>query len=156
MIYCRIADLNRYRGISENLDAAFELIATTDFAARNTSVRYEGPGGIYYFIQDEALTDNENAEWECHRKYIDIQYAFEGGEEIDVTAADNLRWGAYNPEKDAARSNDRSEFSPLYLRGDSCAVLFPEDAHRACIRFGDAVRVRKAVIKVPVFGEEQG
>lgn len=78
MIYDRIEYSDRYQGISAQLDAALDLLKNTDFSSLAPG-RYELDDMVYYNIMDCDLLPFSETKWECHRKYIDIQYLLEEG-----------------------------------------------------------------------------
>lgn len=150
MIYDRIEYSDRYQGISAQLDAALDLLKNTDFSSLSPG-RYELDNAVYYNIMDCDLLPFSETKWECHRKYIDIQYLLEEGEQIGVLPVQQLTdWGEYSQDRDVCFASDDAAGVPLPMHRHMFALFFPWDAHRPCWAEGESKRVRKVVIKIPV------
>ena len=97
-----------------------------------------------YYTKDDAL-------FEAHRKYIDIQFMLEGQEKISVCDYNNcLSEIPYNEEKDIEflKSN---EWKDIEMNSGDFLILYPKDAHKPSISINNEKHyVRKLVIKVPV------
>jgi YhcH/YjgK/YiaL family protein len=149
-----IADIlkNRdlYTAISPRLKTALEYIAKTDFSTMEPG-RYELDGAnLFVLVQAYDSLVKEQGKWECHRKYIDIQYIAEGIEQIGFTNIDDMKVTTeYNPEKDVAFLSGDGDY--VTLKKGSYGIFFPEDAHQPKIAPGDIpAAVKKVVIKVKV------
>lgn len=88
--------------------------------------------------------------YESHKKYIDIQYLIEGEELMGLTTLDKVTVKEpYSEEKDIAFYDfDGGEY--LKATPDKFFLFFPEDVHRPSITTGDSVLVKKIVVKVMV------
>ena len=146
MIYDTIQNAGAYLGISKRLDQALAHMMTTDSSALAAG-RYAVDGdAIYLMVQKPALRPFENTAWEAHRKYIDIQFAFAGGETIAYAPLETIDgWEAYQESTDGLCSHSCSRGVFLPMAQGTFAVFFPNDAHRPLIGEG---HTRKAVIKV--------
>lgn len=148
MIYDKLSNLESYRGLSPRLLAGLKALAETDFSKIEDG-HYELEGEDLYMNVMTAELKETNERPEAHRKYIDIQYVFEGEEDIGVAFLDEM--GApieENPEKDIWFF--AGETVKLRLGGDRFIVLFPQDAHAPCISVNHGTKSRKAVVKVLV------
>ena len=88
-IYCKI---------SENLKKGFEWIKSNDLKNMPDG-RYEISDEIYANLQ--SYNTKDDAPYEAHRDYIDIQYMVEGEELSGVTEYSNCSVAEeYNKEKD--------------------------------------------------------
>ncbi|MGV8095497.1 MAG: YhcH/YjgK/YiaL family protein [Mangrovibacterium sp.] len=90
----------------------------------------------------------EEAKWESHRKFIDLQYIISGEEKMGVL-----------PLKKAILSSDYQEDKDVIFFGeqdgeyyvanpDIFFLFFPDDVHRPCIHTGDSRPVKKLVVKI--------
>jgi len=148
MIYGEVRYAKRYKGLSPQLDKALEVLTTTDFAALEPG-SYTVDDKVYYNVMEPELHDWEDTSWECHRKYIDIQYVLTEGEQIGVCPLESVKdWTEYNDEGDYAVAKDDVPCIALPMNKDSFAVLFPEDAHRPTWAVKEHKKVKKVVIKV--------
>jgi YhcH/YjgK/YiaL family protein len=118
----------------------------------NESIKEYISKEIFVLKQSYNTKARENAFFESHQKYIDIQYVVEGEEYMDVSCIENLTlFEPYNSEKDAAKYHTLKEnFSSLLIQKGQLAIFFPQDAHQPCIQNHTSKRVFKAVIKIPV------
>ena len=150
MIYDILENLGRYRGLGANMDRAIDFILAADFAAMPAD-RFEIDGtNVYGFIQEPALRTPEEAQFEAHRRYADIQIALQDGEAINYLPLDRVeKWLAYDDEKDILFSDVAEKGVAVPMKAGDFMILFPQDAHMPCLQAG-AETTRKAVIKVKV------
>ena len=110
-----IADIlkNRhlYESISPRIKTSLEYITATDFSKIEQG-RYELDGeNIFVLIQEYDSIPCEQGKWECHKKYIDIQYIAEGVEQIGVNNIEKMQIAVeYNSEKDIAFLNGNGDY----------------------------------------------
>lgn len=101
-------------------------------------------------VQEPQLLHIEDTVWECHDRFIDIQFAYSGGPEfICYAPRGQLHGWEYNHDMDVAFSHSICSGLQLKLATGHFSVFFPNDAHRPCI--GDAnTYYRKIVFKIPI------
>ena len=131
-------------------EKAFNFLRTTNLEKIEKG-RYELNGKELYVIVDEYITKNEqDTNFEAHRRYADIQYLVLGKEKIGITDVKNsLEITPYDNLKDiifltAEQNNYRIASSDRFF------VFFPEDAHRPCVKVDENIKIRKVVVKVKV------
>jgi YhcH/YjgK/YiaL family protein len=149
-----IADIlkNRYlyESISPRIKMALEYIAATDFSKMDEG-KYEIDGAnLFILIQEYDTLPREQGKWECHQKYIDIQYIAEGVEQIGVNSINKMQVAVeYNPEKDIAFLNGDGDY--ITFSKGSYGIFFPEDAHQPRIASRDTPeKVKKVVVKIKI------
>ena len=149
-----IADIlkNRhlYECISPRIKTSLEYIAKTDFSKMEPG-KYELDGtNIYVLVQAYDSIPREQGKWECHQKYIHIQYIAEGVEQSGVNTIGNMKVTTeYNPEKDIAFLGGDGDYV-TFSKG-SYGIFFPEDAHQPKIAPGNVSgKVKKVVVKIKV------
>ena len=149
MIFDTLKNIGCYRGLSANMDRAIETLLNTDFSALEAG-RYEVDGdNVFFMIQEPQLKEEEEALYEVHRKYADIQLALTDGEVILALPIGQIEeWQAFDEAKDIGFSANAEPGIPLEMKKDCFAVFFPQDAHMPCLRGGDEKKCRKAVVKV--------
>jgi YhcH/YjgK/YiaL family protein len=147
-----IADIlkNRqiYAAISPRMKTALEYIANTDFSEMEPG-RYELDGSnLYVLVQTYDTIPKEQGKWECHKKYIDIQYITDGVEQIGCNNIGKMKITTdYNPEKDIAFLSGEGDYI-TFTKG-SYGIFFPEDAHQPKIAINNIPRkVKKVVVKI--------
>jgi YhcH/YjgK/YiaL family protein len=111
--------------------------------------RHELEGPALYVNVDEYVTKNEeDARFEAHRKYADIQYVVSGEERIGVLPLEITTVSEpYKDENDIVflatnANNFRNATAGKFF------IFFPDDAHQPCVRTGENAKVRKIVAKV--------
>ena len=139
-----------YESISPRIKTSLEYIANTDFSKMEPE-KYELDGAnLFVLVQEYDSVPREQGVWECHRKYIDIQYIAEGVEQIGVNNIDNMQVTTdYNPEKDVAFLSGEGDYV-TFSKG-SYGIFFPEDAHQPRIapeNFSE--KVKKVVVKIKI------
>lgn len=81
MIFDTIENIESYRGLSQAFDTAVSALSVTDFTQLQPGTYYLESSGVYYMVQTPQLQPRDMVRWECHERYIDIQYAVAGGPE---------------------------------------------------------------------------
>jgi biofilm protein TabA len=149
MIADNIKNRGIYSGVSARLAKALDYLAATDFTKLEVG-RYEVDGdNIYALVQNPTSKTRADAKYEGHKRYIDIQYIFEGEEIIYVEPAQGLEvTKEYNPEKDGMKFADNGKGSAVVLRAGDFAVLYPHEAHMPCVCVTSPAPERKVVVKV--------
>jgi YhcH/YjgK/YiaL family protein len=139
-----------YANISPRIKTALEYVAKTDFSVVEPG-RYELDGSnLFVLVQAYDSIPREQGKWECHKKYIDIQYIAEGVEQIGCNNVDKMKVTTeYNPEKDIAFLSGEGDFI-TFSRG-SYGIFFPEDAHQPKVAPNNIPgAVKKVVVKIKV------
>jgi len=139
-----------YDCISPRIKTSLEYISKTDFSAMEPG-KYEIDGSnIFVLVQAYDSIPKEQGKWECHRKYIDIQYIAEGIEQIGVNSISKMKVTTeYNPEKDIAFLGGDGDY--ITFSKGSYGIFFPEDAHQPKIAPGNVPgKVKKVVVKIKV------
>jgi biofilm protein TabA len=105
------------------------------------------------FVLEQAYIskNKEDCFFESHKKYIDIQYIFEGEEIMEVEKLSNLQvTTAYKEDLDYAKYSQSKDSSVLKIRENELAIFYPNDAHMPCIKIDENKKVIKAVFKISV------
>jgi YhcH/YjgK/YiaL family protein len=150
MISDTIKNRNLYGAISSRIKTALEHLATTDFSAAEPG-RYELDGNnLFVLVQKYDTLPKDQGKWECHRKYIDIQYIAEGTEQIGFSNISNMMITTeYNPDKDVAFLSGVGDV--VTLQKGSYGIFFPEDAHQPKLAPENKPgAVKKVVVKIRV------
>ncbi len=150
MIADVIKNRHIYAAISPRIKAALDHISTTDFSSVEPG-RYELDGSnLFVLVQAYDSIPKEQGKWECHQKYIDIQYIADGVELIGCNHTGKMKVTTeYNPEKDIAFLSGDGDY--IRFSKGSYGIFFPEDAHQPKIAADNIpVRVKKVVVKIRV------
>jgi YhcH/YjgK/YiaL family protein len=135
----------------ERWDKAFNFLKSNDLSGLELK-RYDIDGNNLYAPVSEYLTKNEEeARYEAHQKYIDIQYVVSGKELIGVAPISQKKdvLEPYDATKDiefmTVTGGENRIATP-----DRFFIFFPEDAHRPGLKDTENSPVRKIVVKVKV------
>lgn len=105
------------------------------------------------FVLEQAYItkDKKDCFFESHRKYIDIQYIFEGSEIMEVENINKLQiTQEYNESLDFAKYEQKPNSSTLIINENELAIFYPNDAHMPCIKVDKNQKIIKAVFKIAV------
>ncbi len=132
-------------------DKAFTFLKENDLAALEAK-RYDIDGDNLFATVSEYTTKNiEDANFEAHRKYIDIQYVISGVEQIGVAPVLDRKEVVtpYDATKDIEFMTVTQ--SKNYLATpERFFIFFPTDAHCPGLKVDENLQVKKVVIKVMV------
>jgi YhcH/YjgK/YiaL family protein len=150
MIYDTTNALENYKGISKNLDTAIDYIMKNQFDTLETGAHKIDGDNVIVHIQNYETKDGQTAEYEAHKKYIDIQMTLEGEEYCYYTPLENLvATGPFNEDNDIGFFNSEVDNGiALPLIPHMFSILFPHDAHKPCCTIKKVTPIKKVVIKV--------
>ena len=149
MIKDKLTNAATYYGISARLKQGFEWLKNTDL---------ENIADGKYLIDGESLFANvqsyetkDDAPYEAHRKYADIQYMIKGVEKVGVTHYSNCSTDIeYNREKDIEFLQcDVCDSFQILEEGDFL-VFYPQDAHQPSLNPDKKLNVKKVIVKVEI------
>jgi YhcH/YjgK/YiaL family protein len=135
----------------ERWDRAFHFLSSNDLS-KLAPERYHLDGDNLYASVSEYLTKNEDdAQYESHRNYIDIQYVIQGKEQIGIAPVSQKEHilEPYNSEKDVELFTV-SQGANRRASPESFFIFFPDDAHRPGLKDGANERVKKIVVKLKI------
>lgn len=139
-----------YHKNTRHWDQAFHFLKTADL--KNLPLGKQELEGEHLFVSvmEYFAKQKQDALYESHKKYIDIQYVITGEEMMGLTTLDKVEIrDPYNTEKDIAFYN--SDGGDFYkATPENFFVFFPEDVHRPSITTGDSVLVKKIVVKIMI------
>lgn len=132
--------------LNKRVVEGLEFLAKTDFSKLEDGRHVIND---YMYVNVETYQTKEDALFEAHRDYIDIQYIISGEEKIGVARySDCTENTPYDKERDIEFLNGEGEFYPM--RTGDYMILYPTDAHKPSISLNEKATVRKAVVKVRV------
>jgi YhcH/YjgK/YiaL family protein len=135
----------------ERWDKAFTYLKSSDLSKLEVK-RIDIDGSNLYALVSEYLTKNEeDAKFEAHQKYIDIQYVISGVEQMNVAPQSEKKdiLTPYDPAKDIEfmtvnKSNSYKATPERFF------IFFPSDIHRPSVKIGENSQTRKIVLKVKI------
>lgn len=146
MIFCKHKDLDRYLGLSHNLDTAIRFLLEKDLQTLQMGKNAIDGDSVYInrFDYDTVLDPIT----EGHLRYIDIHVVLDG-EEI-VAVSDTTTLTEIERKEDEDYIGFQGKFQSMnILRPGDVLICFPEDAHSPKRICGTtSCHVKKAVVKV--------
>lgn len=149
MIFDILKNASLYYGLGERMKAGLQWLENADPNALEPG-RYDILGDdCYALVMTYDTKLPEQASWEAHRRYIDIQYIASGAERMGYANLAALATTVpYDESKDAELLKGVGDF---VTAGAGTFVVFqPEDAHMPSVAVDSPAPVKKAVVKVLV------
>lgn len=130
--------------------AALEFLRTADpTSLADGTWRITPDGSVRATVA--RYTTKDSADFEAHRRYIDLHYVIEGRECIQIAPINSVN--DCTQPYDAAKDIEfhASATSPTECPADPTrlVILFPNQAHKPCMKVGTNASVRKIVVKIP-------
>ena len=140
----------QYNRNKVNWDKAFAFLKETNLDTISPGKYAIDGDNVYAIVSDGKPKLMEEAKWEAHRKYIDIQYIISGKEKMGLAPISKAAViDEFNESKDVGFYNIPDSDSQYYTAEPGTLLLFfPLDAHRPGIRTEGCDWDKKIVIKV--------
>ena len=151
MILDTLGQSARYESLHPRFAKAFAFLR--GMTGTEAPGRHEIDGDDLFALVQQVTTKPLNeALFEAHQQYIDVQYVYHGRETILWAPLKSMReqTRAYDASRDIAKWEVIPDFTPLHLEAGYFTILYPEDAHAPCVEWEQATDVFKAVVKVRV------
>ena len=147
MIKDKLENASIYYDLSDYLKKGFLWLESVNLNNLSDG-RYEIDGDNV-FASIQTYEKKEDAKYESHKKYIDIQYMIDGTERVGVTNLSNCTTCIeYDNERDLEFYDINVEEEFVELSKGYFVVLYPHDAHKPSISLDEKSIVRKVVVKV--------
>ena len=150
MIIGSLKDIARYKGISKNIDTAIDYVLNTDLLALECKKHIIDGDNVFINRQSYIAKELENAFYESHQNYIDLQIVLSGNEGFEATDLSDkglVESVPYNAVKDVLKYENHADHPVKFTLNEGFAILFPEDIHMPGLNV-DNKQVEKAVIKI--------
>ena len=149
MIKDKLENSHIYYPLSENLKKGFEWLKSQDLANIEPKKYIIDDDAVWANVQEYETKDD--AKYETHRKYIDIQYMIKGREFVGVTDKSNcVTCEEYNPETDLEFMDINIKEDYQILNEGDFLIFYPTDAHKPSINPDEKLKVNKVIVKVAV------
>lgn len=151
MLTTNIKLAEKYDYLNENFKAAFEFLKRDDLSEIPVGVVQIKREEVFAQFQEYSTIPSEEAMFEAHDKFFDIQYVIDGTEKFGYIPRECLEVKIpYNSEKDIVFFNEPEECGEIVLNPGEFAIVPPEDAHKPRCINNNVCKVKKIVIKVRV------
>ena len=143
--YIDVLNAKDYTG---TLQKAVEYLLKNKEQLRTQTVgKHEVEASFFYIIQE--YDSKNDAVWESHKNYIDIQWVLEGEEIMEVSGKKHMKpLGEYDESADFYGS-EGDALATLLMKKDDLAIFFPEDIHKPGLKTSKGnMPIRKCLFKV--------
>ena len=149
MIYAKKKDLNRYMGLSREMDTAIRYLQTADLRSLQKGRNEIDGDNVFVNRFDYQTMPQENAIWEGHIRYADIHVLLSGNEKIGVSNVNMLTETVRKPDEDFVGFEGAVQ-SWCPMTTEDILIVFPEDIHMVKVMDGESTLVEKACYKFKV------
>ncbi|MDR3084761.1 MAG: YhcH/YjgK/YiaL family protein [Christensenellaceae bacterium] len=150
MLNTSIQLAEKYDYLSEKFKKAFEFLRRGDLKTLEKG-RIPIADGVFALVQEYTSKPREEARFETHDRFFDIQFMADGQEYFGVAPKADLEIDEpYKPEADLAFYKTPKEASYILLKEGEFAIVSPEEAHMPQVMAGAPAPIKKIVIKVQV------
>ena len=150
MICGRLKDWRTIGGL-EGLEAGFAFLEANDPATLPLGKHAVEGEEVYAIAMRAPSKTAQEARFESHRDYIDIQCLLSGEEGIGVLPIGQLAGATpYDGAKDLIFYDTPARYLDLRVPPGHFAVLFPDEGHMPMCHAGGPHELHKVVIKVSV------
>ena len=147
MIKDKLTNAHIYYPLSENLKKGFEWLKSLELLNIEHKKYVIDGDAVWANVQEYETKDD--AKYETHRKYIDIQYMIKGKEFVGVTDKTNCSTcESYNPDTDLEFMDINVKEEYQILNEGDFLVFYPTDAHKPSINPDEKLKVKKVIVKV--------
>jgi len=147
MILDKIENAKQYQGLSLRLKKALRYISKTDFSQLENGTYDVVKDEIFAIVNRFETVDAKLEKPEVHRKYIDVQYVFEGKETLGFAIKQSQPiYKEYNEEEDYELYD--AELDYVKFEKGMFAIFFPDDLHAPSVHLDKATSASKVVVKV--------
>ncbi|MDE7263487.1 MAG: YhcH/YjgK/YiaL family protein [Anaeroplasmataceae bacterium] len=151
MIVGKLRDIERYKGLSKNIDTAINFVLNNDLLALPEGKTEIDGKNVYVNRFTYVARPLEECFFENHEHYLDMQIVLKGKELFGYTDISNPSLQVttpYNTDKDVTKYSATKD-TVYFTLDESFALVFREDIHLAKGKVDDEL-VEKAVIKIKV------
>ncbi len=147
MIVDRIERLQQY---SRNVPQLFEAVK---FAERvkneNLPAGRYNLGNDFVLVQEGTTRSFKEADFEVHRKYLDIQIIIAGSEYMEYADITDLKEKvAFDEEKDLALMEGTG--NKILIKPGMFYILYPSDGHKPCCHEDIPTNYKKVLAKIRI------
>lgn len=151
MIFDQAKNLDFYKtlGVGDRYAKAIDWLKSHDLASLENG-KYEIDGKMVYAnVMSYTTIPWEDAKYEAHENYTDIQYIISGSEVLSYAPAESLTVKTpYNPDKDVVFFDNSVEGMKAVVNAGEYMIFFPWDGHKPKAANGVPAEVKKVVVKI--------
>lgn len=151
MIFDSAKNLDFYRnlGVEGRYAKAIDFLKNTDLENLAPG-KYEIDGkNVFANVQEYTTIPWEEAKYETHRDYSDIQYMISGAETMTYAPIDELNVSVpYNEEKDVVFYDNENPGLKVVAKAGEYMIFNPWDGHKPKAAAGEPAPIKKVIVKI--------
>lgn len=146
MIYDKMHELHRYRGIHANIDTAIEFIGNHDLQQLSLG-RHEIDGEkVFVNVVSTETKAYEEGTFEYHKHYIDLHIDLSGEEKVWISLEEPEPMGTYEEATDGGLCTAKKAVSVTL--GRDFIMCFPMEPHLPLIFSDQKQEIKKCIFKI--------
>lgn len=151
MIFDSAKNLDFYRnlGVEGRYAKAVDFLKNTDLENLAPG-KYEIDGkNVFANVQEYTTIPWEEAKFEAHHDYTDIQYVVSGRETMTYAPVDELTVKVpYNEEKDVVFFDNENPGLRIVAKAGEYMIFNPWDGHKPKAAAGEPALIKKVIVKI--------
>lgn len=151
MISDNLNNAKQYFSLSEKIKRGFEFLLNSDLKNMQDGKHIIDGDEIYANVQTLITKPVEEAKWEAHRKYIDIQYVIKGKEKMGygILSDFNETVVKYDDDKDITFLNGKN-YNYIDVKEGNFVVFYPNDVHAPMLSVSNCEEIKKVIVKIKI------
>jgi len=151
MIFDSAKNLDFYKslGVDGRYEKAVDFLKNTDLESLAPG-KYEIDGkNVFANVTEYTTVPWEEAKYEAHHNYTDIQYMISGSETMTYARIDELTEKVpYNEEKDVVFYDNENPGLKVVVKAGEYMIFNPWDGHKPKEAAGDPAMIKKVIVKI--------
>ncbi|SET76974.1 YhcH/YjgK/YiaL family protein [Lacrimispora sphenoides] len=151
MIFDSAKNLDFYRGLGVDgrYEKAVDFLKNTDLVSLAPG-KYEIDGkNVFANVTEYTTVPWEEAKYEAHHNYTDIQYVISGSETMTYARIDELNEKVpYNEEKDVVFYDNENPGLKVVVKAGEYMIFNPWDGHKPKAAAGEPALIKKVIVKI--------
>ncbi|MBE5980533.1 MAG: DUF386 domain-containing protein [Paenibacillaceae bacterium] len=151
MIFDTAKNLDFYRnlGVEDRYAKAVDFLKNTDLEELEPG-KYEIDGkNVFANVVEYTTIPWEEAKYEAHHNYTDIQYVISGSEIMTYARIDELNEKVpYNDEKDVVFYDNENPGLKAVVKSGEYMIFNPWDGHKPKAAAGEPAPIKKVIVKI--------
>ncbi|MBE7721496.1 YhcH/YjgK/YiaL family protein [Lacrimispora indolis] len=151
MIFDSAKNLDFYRnlGMDGRYEKAVDFLKNTDLESLAPG-KYEIDGkNVFANVTEYTTVPWEEAKYEAHHNYTDIQYMISGSETMTYARIDELAEKVpYNEEKDVVFYDNENPGLKVVVKAGEYMIFNPWDGHKPKAAAGEPAFIKKVIVKI--------
>jgi len=151
MIFDSAKNLDFYRslGVDGRYEKAVDFLKNTDLESLAPG-KYEIDGkNVFANVTEYTTVPWEEAKYEAHHNYTDIQYVISGSETMTYARIDELNEKVpYNEEKDVVFYDNENPGLKVVVKAGEYMIFNPWDGHKPKAAAGEPAMIKKVIVKI--------